>query len=603
MPWYEMFGFKPRGAPEPSAPPALTAAAAPVKKPESSFLQHTQTWQSESWGYYDSLGEFNSGVWWLANMLSRVRLRAARIDPSLDEPEIVDDGLAAEIVDSLAGGVGGQSGIMRSLTIQMSVPGDCYLIGEGDVGKEVWTVRSTDAVRVQSGKFQTVSDRTPNITWADLPEGAVPVRIWRPHARYFHVADSTARAALPIMRELELVNRHITAQYLSRIASAGLLVVPDEVSFPVREEFADAPDPFMSELIEIAAEAIRTPGTASAVIPIPIRVPAEYVDKIQHIDFTLQLDQDIIEKRQSAIGRLANKLDIPAEVLTGLSQVNHWTAWQLDEGALKTHIAPTAESICDSLTRGYLWPRLKASGEDPSRWVVWYDMSELAVRPDRSANAQAAYDRSEISGEALRRESGFDEADAPTPDDLRKQYLEALLKNNAQLAGAAFKELTGTELSVPAPETPVSGAESGPPVGSGQEEPKAPEKEEAQPGPANEGKAPPGPEAKATAQPHNSGKLWRLGKQATAPHAIRFSAAKGSTLIHPALCTDAAYSCPLWNAAVDEPPAQLASGTYEARLDTNGHFSVGAPAPNLVRPDWVLTPLLSIKKGAGSRGR
>lgn len=619
MPWYT-FGIstkpKPPATTAPAdTPAALTAAAAPVKRPESSFLQHTQTWQSEAWGYYDSLGEFNSGVWWLANMLSRVRVRAARVDPSLDEPEIVNDGVAAEIVNSLAGGVGGQSNIMRTLTIQMAVPGDCYLIGEGDPGQEVWTVRSTDEVRVQSGKFQTVSDRTPNIEWTDLPANAVPVRIWRPHARYFHVADSTARAALPIMRELELVNRHITAQYLSRLASAGVLVLPDEVTFPVREEFAEANDPFVAEWIEIAAEAIRTPGTASAVIPIPIRVPAEYVDKVKHLDFTLTIDDHIIDKRQSAISRLANKLDIPAEVLTGLGQVNHWTAWQLDEGALKTHIAPTAEAICDSLTKGYLWPRLKASGEDPSKWVVWYDMSELAVRPDRSSNAQQAYDRFEISGEALRRESGFDEADKPEGDDLRKQYLEVLLKNDPQLAATAFKELTGTELAVPAPEVPVSGANGGPPVGKGQEAPPGPEKEEPQPGPANEGKPPEGPGAKtASAAPDPapgmdaltgsaSGKQWRLSKQAGTVHAIRFSAAKGSTLIHPALCTDAAYSCPLWHAAVEDPPAQLASGTYEAKLDFTGRFTVGGPAPNLVRDDWITTPLLSPKKVGGRRER
>ena len=51
------------------------------------------------------------------------------------------------------------------------------------------------------------------------------------------------------MRELELVNRHITAQYLSRLASAGVIIFPDEIVFPVRPEFQDEPDPFLREWI------------------------------------------------------------------------------------------------------------------------------------------------------------------------------------------------------------------------------------------------------------------------------------------------------------------------------------------------------------------
>ena len=45
--------------------------------------------------------------------------------------------------------------------------------------------------------------------------------------------------------------------------------------------------------------------------------------------------------------------------------------------------------------------------------VVWYDVSHMIVRPNRSADAQVVYDKGELSGEALRRESGFDEGDAP----------------------------------------------------------------------------------------------------------------------------------------------------------------------------------------------
>jgi hypothetical protein len=445
MPWYDAFrrsspALTAAGLPQAPPPPALTAAAAEPKGPTAQFLRHTDKWQNEVWAYYDNLGEFNYGVWWLSNMLSRVRLRAARLQPDVDEPDIQTDGPAAEMMMNFGGGVTGQAQLMKRLTVQLSVPGECYLIGE-TVGKtEQWMIRSVDEIRSQSGTYFLIDENSVNAgqDWRQIAENSLVTRVWRPHDRYYHLADSPARSAREIMRELELVNRKIAAEYLSRLASAGLLGIPDELTFPVREEFADAPNPLVAEFIEIAATAIEKPGTASSVIPIPIVGPAEAIQALTHIDFTLKMDEKIIEKRESAIKRLATKLDMPAEILLGMGDVNHWGAWQLEEGALKTHIAPVAELICDSLTRGYLKPRLEASGEDPNGWVVWYDMSELALRPDRSANATEAYDRLELSGTALRRELGFDEDDKPEGDDLKEQALKIIVKTLPSGASAAL---------------------------------------------------------------------------------------------------------------------------------------------------------------------
>ena len=605
MPWYT-FGL---GRRQPSAvtasaapaPEAVTAAAAPVKGPQSQFLQHTQDWQAEVWRYYDTLGEFNTAVTWLGSMLSRVRIRAAELAPDMDEPTILDQGPPAEIIGTMSGGVGGQAQLMRNLTIQLAAPGDCYLLGQdgGDDG-EVWTVRSVDEVRVQNQKFQVVVDRVPTIVWGDLPPGSMPVRVWRPHARFFHLADSVAKAAIPIMHELELVNRHIVAQYLSRLASAGVLLLPNEVEFPVRAEFADAPDPFTAEFIESAAEAIRTPGTASAVIPMPIKVPAEYVDKIKHIDFTLKIDEKIIDKRNAVINRLANKLDIPAEILTSRAASNHWTAWLLDEDALKTHIAPMAEIICDSLTRGYLWPRLKASGMAPKeyqQYVVWYDMSELAQRPDRSENAQAAYDRLELSGEALRREGGFDEADKPNSEELVQLGLKAMLRNTPGAAPEALDALAGRKVlepilqpgGSPAPSgtNPTTSKQPGPakPAASPGTEEKPPP---AKPGPPNSGKAPAKPSSSTKASAEERAAL--ISEQIRSQHAIRFGIGVPGELLHPPLCRDHAYSCPFTHAAHSALPTKLTTGTYECHLDTFGRLAVGQAVPYLDTSAWLVTP-------------
>lgn len=598
MAWYNVLGIGRRSLV--SDPPALTAAASIVAQPRSPLLKTPDSWQREAWDFYDGLGEFNYGITWLAQMMSRVRLRAARLDPDLDEPSITDvpnDSMAARMVGDLAGGVGGQAQLMRGLVTQLSVPGEGYLIGEqiGDAYR--WMVRSAEEVRATSGRFQVVGSRIPNIEWVDLEAESLVVRVWRPHPRFYHIADSPARSARPIMRELDMVNRHIMAQYLSRLASAGVFVIPEEASFPVREEFQDEPDPLSMEWVELAAEAIAQPGTASAIVPLLMRMPADLVEKAKFIDFTLLIDEKVIEKRNSAINRLATKLDIPTEVLTGMGDMNHWTAWQLDEGALKTHIAPMAELICHSLTVGYLQPRLAASGEkDIGQWVVWYDMSELAIRPDRSLNAQNAYEAYELSGQALRREGGFDEDDKPDLAELEEMALKRLLSMPA-LASSALDALLGkTVLKQEVAAAPVSGAGA---PGTAEPLPVPPGEK----GPPNNGVSPDKP---PTGKPPSGkapvGAIGHVLEQMKAPHAVRFSGTRNPKLLHPPLCAANAYGCPFTHAAEDAHLTRLSTGTYDARLGALGQFIVGAAVPYLDTTDWISTDTTVLSRKGRANG-
>jgi hypothetical protein len=568
-------------------PEALTAAAAEPPGPETKFLRRTEKWQEEVWRFHETLGEFNYGVWWLSNMLSRVRLRAARLQPDSDEPEIVTSGTAADLMMLFGGGVTSQAQLMRRLTVQLSLPGEGYLVGEQDGKMERWQVRSVDEIRVQSGKYQVMDEKsaTTGQDWRDLAPDHHVVRVWRPHDRYFHLADSPARSAREIMRELELVNRKITSEYLSRLASAGVILLPDELTFPVREEFAEDPNPLMSEWIEVAATAIQNPGTASAVVPIPLVGPAEAIEKVKHVDFTLKIDEKIIEKRDSAIKRLATKLDMPAEILLGMGDVNHWGAWQLEEGALKTHIAPVAELICDALTRGYLQPRLEASGEDPAAWVVWYDMSELALRPDRSGNATLAYDRLEISGAAYRRELGFSESDKPTDADLKEQALRVIIRTLPSGAASAIAQLIGEDV----PQiVPVSPQDPGTAEAVQQGNTPPPESEqqssgETAPARTSRGDEPPptqdetGPPSQQTA----AERAQRLVQQARTQHMLRVGAAGRWELLHPGLCGDYEYSCPFTHAVATATPSARpgSSGTYLCHLDTFGRLIIDGRSP------------------------
>jgi hypothetical protein len=587
MAWWHAFTQRPTlptPAPEPAPQPpqALTAAAAPVMSPRTGLIRNTDSWQDEVWGYHETLGEFRYAADWSAKMLSRVRLHAARLETGEDEPVRAEAGTAVDIMTTFASGVAGQAQIMDGLGTQLAVPGEGYLIVENVNGIEKWSVRSIDEVRAAHGRYEVADENSSSsgVAWRPLgPDSMAPIRVWRPNKRWHHVADSPARAARTTMRELELVNRHIIAQYLSRLASAGVLVMPDEVTFPVREEFADAPDPFMAEWIEIAAEAISKPGTASAVVPIPMKIPGEYVDKVRHVDFTLKIDDKIIEKRESAIKRLASQLNIPPEVLLGMGDLNHWNGWLVDETSLKVNIAPDAELICQAITTSYLQPRLKASGvQDFAHWVVWYDMSELTLRPDRSDDAIQLYDRLEIGGAALRRETGFDEADKPSEDELEEQALRVILRTQPQAALTALSRLLGEDTEIPAADAAPT---SGPEVSD------LPPEDRALPDTRDE--LPPAPESEraAAAQARED----RMIRQAKALHAVRFSAGIPPELLHPGECAQHAYSCPLTHAAIrlHTLPRPGRSGVYEARLDPFGRLAVGQEAPLLDTTSFLTT--------------
>jgi hypothetical protein len=602
MAWYDVFSR--RGTPTPTplftpVPNAITAAAAPVASPRTELIRNADGWQEEVWGYHDTLGEFRYATDWEAKRLSRVRLYAAKLEPDSDEPVRAKAGTGVDLMTAFAGGPAGQAQIMSGLATQLRVPGEGYLIVENVSGIEQWSVRSIDEVRVARQRYEVIDESSPQSgnNWRPLARDSMaPIRVWRPNKRWHHLADSPTRAARSTMRELELVNRHIVAQYLSRLASAGVVVFPSEVTFPEREEFADAPDPFVAEWIENARTAISTPGTAASVVPMPIKVPAEYVDKVAHLDFTLKIDEKIIEKRDSAIKRLASQLNVPAEVLLGMGDLNHWNAWISDETSLKVDVAPDAELICQAITTGYLQPRLKASGvEDWAQWVVWYDMSELTLRPDRSADAIQLYDRMEINGKALRRETGFAESDKPNSEELKEQGLRVIISTLPSGGPSALGVLTGQRVDI----TSVTPDGAVPASAPSETEP-APEGDRNPPDAGQADQVAAGRIRELAAEARQE----RMARQAQALHAVRFATGQPPELLHPGLCSSHAYSCPFTHAALKlhSLPRPGTSGVYEARLDPFGRFTIGRHAPLMDTSGFFSTMTRSSNGFARSRG-
>lgn len=444
---------------------ALTAAAA-IVQPSRFMRLNKYPWQTELWNFYrDGVGAFKYAMLWHSQTMSRVRLTAAISEPGGDEPTPVTDGPAAQAMAEFYGGPSGQSQYMGAMDLQLQVPGEGWVVGEedpDDPSQKVWCVKSAEEIDVTSGKTKSGSGDVWRIqydegAWRPLGPETHVFRQWIPDPERGWRPDSPARGALTTLRVITLLERRVMAQAVSRLAMNGFLKYASEISFPVNPEFANAPDPFIAEIMDIAGKAIENPASALAAIPLPIKIPAEFFDKFEHVEFANPFDERQMELMQFFYDVLATDMNMPKEVVTGMGGTSHWNAWSLDEQGIETHIKPPAESICQGLTKAYLKPWLRAAGaplydSSGAEFIVWYDTSELDVPPDLSAAADAAYDRQAITRKEYAAAKGFSGENLPKKNELREQLLLQLAKDPTS-APTAIEELTGS---------PVAGASTGP---------------------------------------------------------------------------------------------------------------------------------------------
>lgn len=451
--------------------PALTAAAS-ILMPSRMLRLNNYPWQSEAWNFYrEGVGAFKYGMLWHAQTMSRVRLTAAVAVPGGEEPQPVTDGPAAELIAQFFGGPAGQSQYMYDMDIQLEVPGEGYVVAQpdgesGDPNAKRWAVRSNTELQVTSGRVRINGARGRSVdvwrvevdegVWEPLPYETLVFRQWIPDQEKHWRADSPTRGALRTLRIIDLLERRIMAMAVSRLASNGILFYPQEVTFPPKPGFEKAADPFTAEWLDIAGKTIDNPGSALAAIPMPVKVPQQYIKDFVHMDFANPFDERLMEILRMEYDNLATAMNMPKEVVTGMGSTSHWNAWTLDEQGIETHIKPPAEVICQGVTKGWLHPALLAEGQPTStadgELICWYDTSELDVPPDRSQAADAAFDRQVITATAYRNAKGFSEADTPTKSELREQLLVQLAKDPTA-APAAIEELTGS---------PVAGVTTGP---------------------------------------------------------------------------------------------------------------------------------------------
>lgn len=438
---------------------------------------YSRSWQKEAWDYYDLVGELHYAGSFVGSCLSRIRLTIAVPDaegipgPAYDEPDVEGDppvplhGDVPEAIEhlrELRAQIGGQSALLRAFGINLFTAGEGYLVGsEADMGPDLpagarsWEVLSVDELQPNKDPKRDGSrykrKEEPSAPPKDLPAETFVVRVWRGHPRFALLADAPTKAVREILEELVLLTREVRAQTLSRLASMGILIIPNEIDYPDDDGAADESDegdPFTRDFIKTVSTAIADKGSAAGQVPFVLRAAYDYCDRIRHVVIKRDTDDRSVEKRDEAVLRLARGLDLPVEIVTGHAQTTFSNAWQIDESTYKAHIEPLVETVVDCLTTGYLRVLMPNTP-----LVISYDPSELVAHPDRAKDAKDGHAAFAISDAALRRATGFSEADAPDDDELARRIEIA---RNIKTPGA---NAPGTG---PAPGLPTEGTPGGP---------------------------------------------------------------------------------------------------------------------------------------------
>ena len=442
----------------------MTASAFRVEGKDTPTKQRMGAeWQRRALTYVDLVPEFSYASRFYSRMLKRVRIYPASRE-SDDQTKEITEGPAVELLDRIQDPGGGRSQIQGSYGRLMMITGEGYLFGR-DLGDEaekwsfVWTgeVEKNDDGEVL---WKRSSEAEPVVY---EPGQAELYRMWTPHPFRSNDPDSPMRANLEIAEELLILTKAVRSTAVTRMLN-GILKVPSELSFgPAEGGVDDDPelDIFLSDWFEHITDAIENPGTAEAAAPFLVDGAAEYLEQLSwiktHDPATDYMERDL---RKEAVGRLAIGLDMPPEVLLGLADANHWTGRQIVHDMWRSHGAPIAEQLCDDLAEAYLRPALREAEEEWQNVVVAYDDAAVVVSPDRSEDADSAFDRGALGYKGYRKLKGIDEAMAPTPEE-HEEYL-ALKMRDPQMLDEDFRP-PGERGPSRDPEDNTD-AEEGPPV-------------------------------------------------------------------------------------------------------------------------------------------
>lgn len=309
-------------------------------------------------------------------------------DGTGDPEPVDDAGVAGEILQELHDGPIGQTAMLKRMARHILVCGATWMAGypappppgtpaadrpteppagAAGVGRATGLATTPDDTDTDSGGTPSTAgsgDDAPRTAWAVLsrkewmdaegggvrlkladhpdrgPDGwvtftpeqkVVLIPIYDPDAQDAQYATSAFEAALKDTDELEGLNKRVAADIVSRLIGNGIGAISESATMPNPAAGEGVNpingDPFVRAVDAAARTAIQNPESADARLPIWVKVSDESFagdGPIKHVTFATPFDAQIPVLREAARRALAADLDIPAEVVLGVQDLNHW---------------------------------------------------------------------------------------------------------------------------------------------------------------------------------------------------------------------------------------------------------------------------------------
>lgn len=435
-------------------------------------------WQTHAWDYRDLVPELAGAMRFRANAISKVALKVGQVVEGEDEPIDADSdqstlspALKKAAQDAL-NKLPWRSGyaFLGVFDTCYSISGECWLHGRTDPAtkRETWQILSSDEVVPIGSAGNLGVVEVPGRPGRKIdPKSEVLIRLWVPHPRFKKLSDSPLRSLQDVLEDIILAGREMRAASRSRIAANGILFVTHDMSLSGRNQpnsdTDEIPD-FVTELTAAILAPIADEGEPGAVAPIIIEGDREDIQAVKHLTFVRETSADLGAKLDRSLTRMAESIDVPPTVVTGLQDTNHWNAYVIDATTFRNHLEPGVRMMVDSLTEGYLRPSLVQPvtqggyGLDPvevEQVVVWYDAGKVTENANRAQDAKDAYDRFAISPKALRDALGWNQDDAPEDADLLLMLANKVGTDPTTAGQLIQKLLPGLGIQVAPPAAPA----------------------------------------------------------------------------------------------------------------------------------------------------
>jgi hypothetical protein len=427
----------------------LVASASSITPSKESQMKarRQMTWQRQSFVYVKLIPELNYASRFYSKMLSKLKIFPAFRGMD-DELTPIKDGPPVELLDRIQDPGGGRSQILASYGRLMFIIGEGYLFGR-DLGGDVerWAFVNPRELDFNGDKIiHRPTEKAEPIEYSGSQAEAY--RMWTPDPEYSGEAESPMRAVLEIAEELDLLTKSVKSTAVARLLN-GMYKVPSELSFgPDTPGKGDDPEEnaFLAMLFEHMLGVVENAGSAEAAVGLLVEGAYEFLDRLEWAQLH-DPQNDFLEQglRKEAIDRAAMGLDLPPEILKGMAEANHWGARQILHDTWRSHGSVVAEQCCDDFADAYLRPALRA--EKFERWkevVIGYDDSNVVVPPDRTDDADKAFDRGTLDRPGYRKMKGIPESMAADEEEERVN-LAIKLREPRLLKGTRF------EIEEPAP--------------------------------------------------------------------------------------------------------------------------------------------------------